>query len=133
MNNTSLTIADGFTNLGDIELTNDFGGARSMLLVVSNGTLVNQGTISVLAGAGGGARTIDAEIDNRGTIELVDSDLSITNAGRTFTSDAGTVDIASGQTLTISGGTTGLGSALVAGAGTLNLSEIRRAAGRERV
>ncbi len=121
---TTLTIADGstFASLGAIELTNTSTVARPVTLTVTAGTLVNQDTISVLAGTTGGTRTINAGLDNQGTLQLVDSDLTVNTGVAVFTSDAGTLSIASGQTLTVSGTTVlGTGTTFV-GTGTLFLN-----------
>src|SRR5262249_47636802 len=66
-----LTFAAGFTNSGAIELTNNFPPiAYGATLNVSSGTLTNAGSLSALPGAGGGARTLGAELDNRGTLTV---------------------------------------------------------------
>jgi hypothetical protein len=46
----NLTVANGFRNDGAIELT-DVGSAFGAIINVPNGTLVNDGTISILTGA----------------------------------------------------------------------------------
>jgi hypothetical protein len=90
--------------------------------VVTTGTLINQGTISVLAGAGGGSRTLNAELDNQGTLDIQLS-TTLTNTSRTFTTTSGTLTVASGQTLTVNGGTTVVGSGTTqGGTGTVDLT-----------
>ncbi len=69
--NAQLTMANGFTNRGLIELSgtvNFFLGAQ---LTVSNATLTNAstGTISSLE-SGGGPRVIDAQLNNQGAINV---------------------------------------------------------------
>src|SRR5262249_21342034 len=62
---SNLTIANGFTNNGAIELTSVSAGYSSNL-TVTNGVLTNAsgGTISSLPGAGG-SRTLAASLDNQ--------------------------------------------------------------------
>ncbi|HRN52393.1 MAG TPA: hypothetical protein PK788_02795, partial [Gemmatimonadaceae bacterium] len=67
---TSLTIANGFTNHGFIELTSAVG-AYNAGPVVSAGSLVNaaDGVIRSLPGTGG-ARTLSARLDNAGDVHV---------------------------------------------------------------
>jgi hypothetical protein len=67
---SNLTIANGFTNNGAIELTST-GSTYSANLTVTTGTLTNAaaGTISALTGTGG-TRTISAQLNNLGTLNL---------------------------------------------------------------
>jgi hypothetical protein len=71
---STLTLANGFTNLGAILLTNLNSTTNyTAILTVSSGTLVNApgGTITTALGLGtGGSRTITAALDNQGTIDL---------------------------------------------------------------
>lgn len=83
---TSLSVGGGMSNAGDVNLTDDGGGADSDL-TVTGGTLTNTGTLtSVLAGAG--ARLLAAALDNQGTVD-VDNALTLdqTNATHTNTGD----------------------------------------------
>src|SRR2546423_4845881 len=92
----------------------DVGGCGAgSTLNLTTGTLTNSpsGTISTLVGNGGG-RALNAQIDNQGTISVAQS-LSIDNPSRTFTSTAGTLNVASGRTVTISNGTTVLGAGTI--------------------
>ncbi|HTO90104.1 MAG TPA: hypothetical protein VMJ70_03135, partial [Candidatus Sulfotelmatobacter sp.] len=59
-----LTVLNGFTNNGALELTNVAAG-QGATFNVTNGTLTNaaSASINVLAGAGGGFRTIGAQLD----------------------------------------------------------------------
>src|SRR5438876_6300030 len=68
-----LTVANGFINNGTIELTST-NGAITPALHVTSGTLVNAagGQINILAGTGGG-RTLDAQLDNQGTLNVADT------------------------------------------------------------
>src|SRR5690606_36508946 len=122
---TSLTIANGFTNHGFIELTSAVG-AYNAGLVVSAGSLVNaaDGVIRSLPGTGG-ARTLSARLDNAGDVHVqhpmtlsvvdgaatnsgwiaVDANLSVAQSGSSpsFTT-SGFVVIDSGRTFQSSNG-----------------------------
>src|SRR5262249_55760840 len=74
----SLTFANGFTNTGTITLTSI--DAAGVTLTVSNGVLTNAATgIIAVDEGGGGPRTINASIDNQGTLQ-VDWPLALTGA-----------------------------------------------------
>ena len=91
-------------------------------LKISNGTLVNVGTIRILLGARKGPRILDAQLDNQGTLSI-EHPSQIYNASKTFSSPNGTIDVASGQTLTVSGGTTVLGrNTVMSGGGVIDLA-----------
>ncbi len=100
---TTATAADGFTNNGEIELTDpDPGGsqAANVQLVVQSGTLTNAGTILSDPGpAGQGTQSIDATINNTGTITV---NQTLTQASGQF-ANQGTVTVAGSQTLTLAG------------------------------
>ncbi|MCE9601072.1 MAG: hypothetical protein K8S21_02515 [Gemmatimonadetes bacterium] len=145
----NLAFAAGFTNGGAIELTVLFNAAYSAQLGVTNGSLVNApgATISALPGtAGGGTRTLAAQLDNQGTLSLVAplsinragavhsnsgsidvsvADLTLTQSGTTpsFT-NTGAITLAAGRTLAVSGGALNLDGGTVSGAGTLGLSGV---------
>jgi hypothetical protein len=89
-----LTVANGFTNNGVIELT-DVGSATSATLTVTTGTLINSatGAISSLVG-GGGTRTINSQLSNQGTVGL-DQSLYLSRTGVTH-DNTGTLDIRKG-------------------------------------
>ena len=118
----AVTVAGGFTNNGVIELTstNSFNVAT---LTVTSGTLTNApgAEIKSVVGAGN-ARTLTAELDNRGTL-TVSQALTINKSSAVHT-NTGTVDIASGQALTIAGGGTfdNNPGGIIQGTGTLNVS-----------
>src|SRR5690242_4418497 len=139
-----LNVASGFTNSGVIELTSVVNG-QNAALNVSGGSLVNGvgGQINVLAGTGG-PRGLGAQLDNRGTVTIEQTlTLSVTSAqhlnsgtitlsggafgvsraGSTaaFTT-TGVIDIGSGRTFTVSGGTFNYNAGTVGGAGTVQLS-----------
>ncbi|MGE0158751.1 MAG: hypothetical protein AB7T31_05015, partial [Gemmatimonadales bacterium] len=141
--NSQLFLQDGFTNQGTIELTN-VGLAYEARLAVVNGSLVNQGVVSSLPGGGnGGARFLSLALVNDGTLTL-DHPLTIDGAFTTHVNNAtinvttddltilqsdegsftnnGTINIASGRTMTVSGGTLDLDQGTVSGAGTLSVA-----------
>ncbi len=142
----TLTVANGFTNNGAIELTNTAIN-QSATLNVTAGTLVNAAgaTISTLAGAGGGSRTLGLELANAGTVTIAQgttvnrasaqhvnsgtiavsaADLTIQQSGATpsFT-NTGVVDVAASRTLflTSAGAFTNAASGRLTGSGTLNV------------
>jgi hypothetical protein len=123
----TLRVSSDFTNHGTVELTNRCPNCWAQLTV--NGTLVNaaDGTIRSLAGAGGGARTLTAQLDNQGTltvaqtltingasaqhtnsglIELTGGNLPVTQSGTSpsFTNN-GVMDLGTGLSARLSGGT----------------------------
>ena len=141
-----LTILNGFTNAGTIVL--DDLTVHNATLTVSSGTLINTGTIQTQdtdqGGGGTGTRSIQAELDNQGTVTIdtaadinkasaahlnsglidVNDDLIVAQSGTTptFTS-SGTIDIAAGKTITVSGGTfTNDVNGTIKGGGTLDVS-----------
>src|SRR2546426_9276593 len=92
---SGLTVADGFTNLGVIELTDQDAGFGAALTVTS-GTLVNAAgaTITALAGALG-PRTLNAEVANAGTL-VVDRALAM-NRGSSGHTNTGTIHLRGGD------------------------------------
>ena len=95
-NSSTLTVTNGFTNHGTIELTKVSDQFGSSALVVSNGTLVNapDGTIRSVAGAGGG-RALTAQLDNQGTVNVLHA-LSINRASAAHT-NSGTMNVTGGD------------------------------------
>lgn len=116
--NCTLTISNGFTNHGTIEL---LGDGNSTNLTVSTGTLVNaaDGAIRINSTTPAG-RTITASFDNQGTLD-VRSSLTLTNSGKSFNA-AGTIKTLAEKTLTINGGTTVFAGAVFVGPGTVDLA-----------
>ncbi len=122
----TVMVANGFTNLGTIELTAVNAGGTTAQLTVTSGTLVNgpTGQIDVLTGAGG-ARTLTAELDNQGKM-LVGEALAINRSSSTHT-NSGTIDLAAGTTLSVTGTGTSLTNApsgTIGGSGGLNVSTV---------
>ena len=88
---STLTIANGFTNAGTIELTCTTSAFNAALNVTA-GTLVNApgGKILALPGTGG-SRTLGAELDNQGTV-TADADLTLSRASANH-KNTGTISI----------------------------------------
>jgi len=88
---STFTSAGSFTNNGTIELTSVNAGYGSILAVSGSNTLTNAagGTITTLVGAGG-PRTIDAQLNNLGTVTSVrpltlsHASAAHTNSGRSM-------------------------------------------------
>jgi fibronectin-binding autotransporter adhesin len=143
----TLTIGQGFTNNGAIELT-DSVSTYGATLVVPNSSVTNAsgGTITALPGAGG-QRTLDMNLTNAGTITVSGSQgLTITKLSATYTNtgtidvtggnltfnltsgsnptlaNSGTITVGSGRTLTVSGGTLNQTAGSIGGSGTLSLT-----------
>ena len=143
----SLTVSNGFTNNGTIELTTLYDNAYDAALTVSSGTLANAGTISAVAGlVSGGARTLNASLNNTGTVNVnvpltlslagaqytnatggainVNATLTLVQSGTSplFTNSGGSLTIASGQSCLVTGGTFTYTSGTVSGSGALTLT-----------
>ncbi|MCH9662647.1 MAG: hypothetical protein K0U66_03185, partial [Gammaproteobacteria bacterium] len=102
---------------GIVKMESSYTGYQSNLTVIS-GTLTNLGTIEVNAGTGG-PRTIDAELDNQGTLDI--------NTQTTLTGEnvanQDIIDIASGRTLSVSSSTfENAANGTIQGTGTLNVT-----------
>lgn len=145
--NTTFTVTDGFTNTGAIELIS-YNAGYSTEFRVTNGTLVNAptGTIRSLVGAAG-ARTLAAELDNSGALEILQPltinraasahvnrsslDLTVANvtvtqsgSGPSFT-NLGSITMAPGRQLSVSGGTLDLaGGEILGHDATLSISNL---------
>src|SRR5262249_43555009 len=100
--NATLTVTNGFTNHGPIELNGAPGFTST--LTVSNGTLVNasDGIVQSVPGTGG-ARTLAAELDNQGTV-TVNSALTLTKSGAHHTNSS-SINLAADLNVTHSGAT----------------------------
>ena len=85
-NGTALTVANGFTNAGLIDL--QASGGQTPTLNVTAGTLTNTGTLRS-SGAGNATSVLNAQLTNAGTLDVLRS-LAVSNAGHTL--DFGTGD-----------------------------------------
>jgi hypothetical protein len=143
----TFTVTNGFTNVGTVELAS-FNAGYTTTFAVTNGTLVNAagGVIRSVAGAGG-ARTLAAQLENdgdvelettlqllkpnaahinRGNIPLTTANFTVTQSGApaTFTNE-GSITIAAGRTMQVSGGALTLSDGtLVGDDGSLVLSNV---------
>ncbi|MFM7231626.1 MAG: kelch repeat-containing protein [bacterium] len=129
----TLTVASGFTNSGTIDLTTGAGVVGAVLtsaLNLTTGTLTNAAGATIRSLTGSGAnRSMSAALDNQGTltvshpislgrasavhsnvgtIDVTGGNLtvSLSGAGTSF-STSGTVNVATGRTLTFSGASAG--------------------------
>ena len=125
-----LTVANGFTNNGAIEITNlTTLGAYASQLTVTAGTLTNAlgSTITTLAGTlGGGSRTLSGPLNNQGTVTTTTGHplLWIGPVGATHT-NTGTLDATNAGlslTMTGSGQLTNAGSIVVGAPSALAMS-----------
>ncbi|MGH2873895.1 MAG: beta strand repeat-containing protein [Solirubrobacteraceae bacterium] len=104
-----LTANTSLTNAGTIQLT-ETGAAADAQLDAASGTITNTGTISALPGNDGGARDITGNFTNAGTLNIGQS-LTLSGASAVFHNVAGgTINIESGETLTVSGSQGSYGS-----------------------
>lgn len=137
-----VTVANGFTNDGTIELTGTSWAGR---LTVTTGTLVNglTGTLQTIAGAGnvyngdfdnqgqvlvGGPLTMNGggnTYSNSGQIRLVGADMNVLfSSGRPGMSNTGLIDVGT-KTFKVSGPSSDFlnqGSGVMRGSGTFDLS-----------
>jgi hypothetical protein len=140
----TMTVTDGFTNNGLIDIVST-GSGYTTSVVVTNGVLVNgaSGTIRSSVGAGG-ARNLNAALDNSGALDilqpltlsrtgaahvnraavtLASSDLSVSQTAAGSFTNLGSVTLGAGRTLSVSGGTADLTGGSISGlGGTLQLA-----------
>src|SRR5262249_32942639 len=98
-----LTVANGFTNIGAIELT-DAGAGYGANLSITNGTLTNATGAEIRAQAGaGGNRTFAFELLNQGTVRIAQA----TTLGRSGADhvNSGAIQITGGSLLVDQTGT----------------------------
>ncbi|MCC7263932.1 MAG: T9SS type A sorting domain-containing protein [Candidatus Latescibacteria bacterium] len=120
-----LTAANGLTNRGLIRLESSESPVASNL-VVTNGTLVNEGTIAANKGSGGG-RSILTNLDNQGLLDINTRAVLSKSANGVF-ANSGNIDIVPRDTLTISVGSfTNTEAGRVSGGGELVFSRINLA------
>ena len=103
-----VTVANGFTNNGTLELTT-INGPSFASFSDTGGTLVNSstGAVNVLGGAGGN-RDFDVELNNQGTVSI-GAPTNMSRAKVTNHINTGTLDVSGGD-LTLSLYATPLGS-----------------------
>jgi hypothetical protein len=100
----TLTVADGFTNLGLIELSTRFALiGETATLTVTAGTLTNAAGATLNASAGnGGSRVLNAQLDNQGTV-LISRPTTLSAASAAH-QNTGTITVGTGGlTITQSG------------------------------
>jgi hypothetical protein len=117
---SSVTVANGLTNAGDIVLAVESSPTQGATLAVTAGTLVNTGAITVEPTATDAP--LNAVIENHGRITIKDTiNLSRVNANHI---NRGVVEIASGNTLTLMGNSTlrNLAPGGFGGGGTLSIA-----------
>jgi hypothetical protein len=142
---SSLTVTDGFTNAGAIELSAT-ASTYTSVLAVPNGTLVNApgGTISALLGTGG-VRTLNATVDNQGLISVqhpltwnavnvnntlggavnvAGGNLTLAQSGTATATVTGTVTVGAGRAMTVNGGTIVQAGGVWAGTGSLVFNDV---------
>ena len=102
----TLNFSAGLQNQGDLVLDATTGDITTIIVV---GDLVNSGVLRSTGVATPAGRIVDAQLINAGSLDI-DVDLTLLNSGRTFDTSSGEIDVASAATLTITGGTTRLGS-----------------------
>jgi YVTN family beta-propeller protein len=141
---SQLTVLNGFTNDGTIVLT-DTTSSYGAILHVTNGTLTNAAGGLIRADSGtNGLRTIDAQLDNEGTITLVRSltlakasaqhvNRGTINANAKFTisqsgttpsfRQVGTIAIGTGDTVAVTSGSFVYDSGTISG-GRLTLASV---------
>jgi hypothetical protein len=124
----SCTVANGFTNHGLIDLNHGAGFTRSTRLVIANGTLINSssGEIRTSPGIAGGGRTLTAQVDNQGVIN-VDYGCLI-NAASANHVNSGTINVSFGTLTVAQSGAGATFSNTVAGA--INATCKRKPLGR---
>ncbi|MGE5743833.1 MAG: beta strand repeat-containing protein [Gemmatimonadota bacterium] len=146
-----VTVANGFTNNGAIDLTAINGASgTSAGLTVTSGSLTNAAGASINSLAGtGGSRTLTAQLVNLGTLAVsqpltinhgsaahtnsgtitVAANLTVNQSGITpsFT-NGGAISVGTGDTLTITSGAFTQNAGTLGGAGALALSSVNPAA-----
>ena len=118
--NATTTAAAGFSNAGTILLTNGDASGNTATLTVTGGALANSGTLSSEA-AIGGARTLQASVNNTGTININAN--TAYSQGSSVLKNEGALNLAEGRQLTVNSTasvTNGTGGKIVAtGSGVL--------------
>jgi hypothetical protein len=97
-----MTAATGFTNAGTITIENPSNSAETSL-AVTTGTLVNTGTINLNQGIFAANRTLAAQLQNEGILN-VDTTQGRLDKGGAIHVNNGEINILSGRTLTLTNG-----------------------------
>ncbi|MFL5327601.1 MAG: putative Ig domain-containing protein [Gemmataceae bacterium] len=122
---TALTVAGSFTNAGVITLRgvgDPQPGGYARLTVLNNGTLTNTGKIDIEVGSSFGPRTLEAELNNSGIVN-VSSPTPLGRAGANHI-NTGVINIV-GTNLDVTGDSmTQRNGGTVTGGGTLNLNSL---------
>lgn len=115
----ALSVTGSLIVAGTLTLTSDGAAAPDASLTTTGGlTIAAGGSLSVLVGTNGGARTINGAVSNAGTIALTSANLNLPGIGAAIT-NAGTITIPAGRTLTTSAATFNANAGgAIAGAGT---------------
>jgi hypothetical protein len=101
--NVTVTAATGFTNAGEITLTQIETEDNKAALVVSSGVLTNTGTITSEAGAGSGsARALEGSVTNKGTL-AINTTTTFDGTSAALINDAA-INIAVGATFSLPSG-----------------------------
>jgi len=153
LSNSTLTVANGFTNLGDIELVQNTSGVRDARFSVTNGFLVNAAGAGILSLRGThsqGTRTLDLELNNRGTVDIQhplvlgrpdarhrsSGLIELSSIGTFYLaqsgsepsfSNTGSIEIGAGRTFTIAGGSFNHDPGTTSGDGTLRCEGVELA------
>ncbi len=95
-----ITFDNGFVNNGQIEMSSSYASnSYHSYLTVNSGTLSNAGGGSITVLGGYGQRYLNGELDNQGLLNI---DYTLRLQGSVAThSNTGTIDIASGQALSV--------------------------------
>ena len=101
--NSELHTASGMTVGVNGALTLTQGGIVASADILSGGAIVNEGTLSTLAGAAGGERRLETSITNTGTV-AVDTTTLFQNGSTTFTNE-GALNLAEAALLKIGSAT----------------------------
>lgn len=106
-----LTMNTGFTNNGQVELTDNLSDTGSTLTVLSGAILNATGRTVLSGGIGLGNRTLAASLTNEGTLRLEKS-LLVDNDTRTFTCITGQIEFVQNVNLTLQDGNSIFGDGL---------------------
>ncbi len=100
--NASLTISSGFTNSGVVLLKGDHSGDTSgtASIVVTSGSLVNEGTLRVEGTSPRLTHRLEAELINRGRLQVTGSNLELAGV-RANHVNSGSIRVAPGQSLLV--------------------------------